>query len=405
MARGNGEGTIYKRKDDRWCGQVTVGTDPKTGKQRRKTIYGDTRKEVAREMTNIKHKVFTGTYIEPAEMPYAEWYDIWIEGRKNKLSFNTYDGYMKLYKNHIKPEIGQIKLKDLDIRTLQNVINEKHESGNLKRPGGLALKTIKLIHSLIKISLDQAVKEELIIKNPANGVELPSKKKSRTSITNKNLNIWTAKEVFKFLSIVNGHKYYPIFCLALNTGLRRGEVFGLRWRNVNLKKQYLEVKEQQLYKNNIGYELIVPKTDSSIRKIPLNDDTVKVLKSHKIRQSEHKLMLGENYNDIGLVFCKEDGNHIYPELVTNHLRKVCDAHDLKRIRFHDLRHTFATLALKAGMPAKVLQAILGHSSITTTLDVYSHVLDEMKEDGVDIIQNVYRNAALKNQKEDEDQIN
>src|SRR5690554_2986634 len=179
MARGDGEGTIYQRKDGRWCGQITIGTDTLTGKPKRKTVYGKKRKDVVRKMTDIKKRLYDGTYFEPSDMRLSDWLNKWIEGRKNKLAYNTYMSYLSIINNHINPEIGKIKLKDLKARAIQELLNYKLEEGRKDGEGGLSARTVKYIYQTLNTALGQAVKEQLIIRNVCNAVEAPKKQEEK----------------------------------------------------------------------------------------------------------------------------------------------------------------------------------------------------------------------------------
>jgi len=386
MARGNGEGTIYQRKDGKWCGQITIGTNPKTGKPKRKTFYGNTRKEVARKMTELKHKLFTGTYIEPSNMPLKEWLNRWIEGRKASLAFNTYDTYKRLIRNHINPEIGDIKLKDLNAREIQDLLNYKYEDGQINREGGLSERTVKYIYTTLHAALDKAVTDKMITFNPCKGIDLP-----RDDSEDEGLHTWTQKEVNRFLYKAKDYSYYILYFLALNTGMRQGELLGLQWEDIDFDNKLLEVR-RQLDRRGKFKKL---KTKSGKRTIPLTDEVIKTLKSHKIKQSENKLALGEAYNDYDLVGCIENGKPIHWRNLYRQFKLIIKKAGVPDIRFHDLRHTFATLFLQAGGNIKTLQQILGHSSITITIDTYSHVTEDMLLDAAEKIQMMYKTAGKK----------
>ncbi|MEJ6952433.1 tyrosine-type recombinase/integrase [Natronospora cellulosivora (SeqCode)] len=385
MARGDGEGTIYKRKNGRWCGQITVGTNPKTGKPKRRTFYGDTRKEVAKQMTEAKHKLMTGTYIEPSNIKLSDWLDKWIEGRKPSIAYSTYSNYKTMIKNHINPDIGNVKLKDLRARQVQDLLNYKLEKGKTNGKGGLSTRTVKYIYQTLHAALEQAIKERLIPANICAAVEIPKKQEE------KRLHTWSIKEVYKFLEVAKEYRYYSIYFLALNTGMRRGELLGLKWKDVFIENKRIEVV-RQLARTNNGLEFKKVKTEAGNRIIPITDDVVKFLKSHRIKQNENKLALGEAYNDKDIVSCSEIGTPISPRSLLREFKKIIKAADLPEIRFHDLRHTFATLFIEAGGPIKTLQQILGHSSITVTIDTYSHVTDEMLIEAERKIETMFRIA-------------
>ncbi len=378
MTRSNGEGSIYKRKDGRWCGQVTVGQDPKTGKLKRKYIYGDTRKEVARKMTELLHKVNRGTYIKPSNMTVKEWLDKWLKGRKPHLAENSWRTYEMMKRCHIVPILGNVKLKDLTTRQIQDLINEKMVNGRIKGEGGLSPRTVIYIYTTLHAALNQAVKEKILPYNVAEPVEVPKQKK-------KEIKPYDKDQVNKLLNTAKNTFYYTPLFLELSTGLRRGELIGLKWRDLNFENQILFIKRQLIRTQEDGLIFKDPKTEDSVREIKLNDKVIAELKSHKIKQNENKLYMGEKYQDHNLLFCQENGKPLNPRNFMKGFKDIIKKAGLPDIRFHDLRHGFATLSLENGVPAKTIQDILGHSTISTTLDTYSHVTEEMQEDAANII--------------------
>jgi integrase len=379
MARGDGEGTIYKRKNGRWCGQVTIGTDPKTGNPIRKTFYGDKRKDVARQMTELKQQLFDGSYIKQSEITVEEWFTQWNKGRKNTVAYSTYRVYGSLIRNHIAKEIGDIKLKDLKTRHLQEILNDRFDKG-------LKSGSIKLLHAIVNRSLKQAVKERIVHSNPAQAVEVPKKQEE------DKLHTWNKKQVNKFLARASDHRYYMVFFLAVNTGMRKGELLGIKWEDIDFNKKRIEVKRQAI-RTDKGTILKKPKTKAGNRIIPVTDNVIKKLKKHKIRQSENKLALGSNYKDKDLVNCNKIGDLINPVTAYTEFKEIIRSIKLPDIRLHDLRHTFSTLFLEAGGNIKTLQQILGHSSISVTMDTYSHVTDEMLDSAAKNIVSMYKIAG------------
>ena len=366
MARGAGEGSIYKRKSDgRWCGQITIGTDPKTGKQKRKYFYGDKRKDVAKQMAEIKQKLFNGEYNEPSDMKLEAWLTTWNEGRKSKLTYKTYKSYKTWIDNHLIPDIGDIKLKDLTTRKIQELLNDKLEGKNK-----LAVISVKNIYVTLNAALKQAVKEGLINKNVAAAAEPPKRQ------TERKLHTWTKKEVKSFLNVAKDHRYYLLFLIALNTGMRQGEILGLKWEDINYKTKRITVN-RQLYRSPEGLKLKRVKSKAGERVIPINDIMIQQLKKQKNKQEKVAEMINQEYNKLSLININSAGNPISPRNTYRNFKKLVKKADVEDIRFHDLRHTFSTLFLQNKGNPKALQRILGHASISTTLDIYSHVTDEM----------------------------
>jgi len=383
MARGDGEGTIYKRKDGRWCGQITVGTNPQTGRPIRKTFYGDKRKDVARKMTKLKQKLFEGSYIKQSEIKLGDWLTRWNEGRKSQLAYNTYRAYKVWIEKHIKPKLGEVKLRELKARQIQDLLNKKLDGESGKDNKGLSVNSVKHIYATIHTALNQAVKEQLINRNVADSVKPPKKQEE------KKLQTWTKEEVKKFLAQAKDHKYYIIYFLAVNTGMRRGELLGLKWEDIDFNKNKIKVK-RQVQRTDKGLIFKKPKSKAGYRIIPITKNIMKELKRQKIRQSEKKLGLGENFNALNLVCSNIVGNPVEPTKIYKYYKEISREAGLPEIRFHDLRHTFASLFLETGGNIKTLQQILGHSSISVTMDTYSHVTDEMLNNAAQNIANMYK---------------
>jgi integrase len=400
--RGNNEGSIFTRKivkDGKgyeiFVGAVTTGYDPITKKQIKKQFTGKTRAEVNKKMTEALSKIQAGTYIKPTALTVEKWMNDWLTGRKPHITENTYFGYENMIKHHIVPTIGKTKLKDLTTRDIQNLLNSKLENGRADgKKGGLSRRSVKYIYDTINTALQQAVNERIIPFNVADAVEIPKQVK-REMIT------MTQDEITIFLDTVknyqlNHHHSSPLFAafyLELSTGIRRGELLGLHWTEVNFEKKQIFIKTQLLRGKN-GLYFQEPKTEKSKRPITLGNTAIEVLKMHQIRQDEIKSMLGkEVYRDNGLVFCTNEGNPIYPRNFVRHFETLLDKAGLNHYRFHDLRHTFSTIQLENGIPPKTLQEILGHSTFKTTMDTYSHVTPAMHQNAADTIDGILAACA------------
>ncbi len=367
--RGKGEGTIYQRSDGTWTAQITTGHDPKTGKLKRRTFYGKTRSEVAQKMAKTVNEVNNGSYVEPSNITLEQWLYDWLKSKVN-IEDETRKIYEKNIELHIAPVLGKMKLKDIRHRDIQAFIREKSLNGRLDGKGGLAPKMVKNIFRTLFSALKQAHKERLTIYNEAEEVELPKVKK-------KEIKTLSVEEVSKFLSFIKEHPNYVAIRLDLFCGLRRGELLGLRWKDIDLKKGIIKINQQIVTSKRIKNL----KTASSKRTITLYGNIIDLLKEHKSKQNEVKLLLGTSYKkELDLVFCHGDGSPLSPKVFYNQYKTLLDRAGLESISLHALRHTAATLMLEAGIPAKTVQEILGHSSISTTLDVYGHVTPKMQND-------------------------
>jgi integrase len=362
--RGNGEGSISKRKDGTWCAVITVGRKP-DGKLKQKFFYGKTRQEVAEKLNKALNELRQGTFVEATAVTVESWLKTWLEEYKRpKVRLTTFESYRIMAESHIIPAVGHIKLKDLRPEHLQHLYNEKLKTG-------LSPRTVRYIHLVIHSALKQAVKNQLVARNVSEATELPADNK-------KEARALTMEEMDRFLNALESDRLKAAFITLLGTGLRRGELLALKWDNVNLKEGTIAVKENLAWIAKKGFVFQPPKTEKSKRVVPLPDDVLAELKKHKARQAEEKLKLGESYQDNGLVFCTEIGTPIIPRNFERKFKLLLKKADLTGIKLHSLRHTYATRLLELGENLKVVQELLGHSRISVTADIYSHVSPELK---------------------------
>ncbi|MBP2657175.1 MAG: Phage integrase [Firmicutes bacterium] len=382
--RGNGEGTISRRKDGRWEGRLTIDFDHQNGKSIRRTFYGKTRKEVQEKMEKVKAQIVTGTYVSDRKITIGEWLDTWlITYSKPNVRIATWESYETMVRVHIKPSIGNIPLQDLRPEHLQKLYNNKLKSGRIKG-GGLSPKTVGYIHTVLHMALKQATREQLVIRNVAELVNKPKQKKHEITPL-------TLDELKGFLNAVVEHRFFVPFLLECHTGLRRGELLGLRWQDIDFKQNTLTVK-QALIRTRQGLLMSEPKTQKSRRTIPLSDEVMATLKSHKAKQSQVKLLAGKAYENADLVFCNELGHPIDPRNFTKQFARILTNANLPVVRFHDMRHSHATMLLMLNEHPKVVQERLGHSTIAMTLDTYSHILPGMQKQATEKISQALSNT-------------
>ncbi len=382
--RGNGEGSISKRPDGTWWARITIGVD-KNGKQKRKAFYGKTRQEVQKKMTAALNEINTNTYIEPSKLTLETWLNNWFnESSLNSIKQSTRVSYETFITKHISPVIGKIKLQNLRPDIIQKFYNDKLENGRLDGKGGLSPKTIKNIHVMLHEALEQALKNGLIARNVTEAVTLPK-------ITKKEMRVLTSDEQSRLLKLCNNENNGIFVILALSTGMRLGEILGLKWEDINFKNKLLTVKRTvnrlKNYNSNIDSKtaLIVnsPKTENSIRIIPLNEKILKCLKSYKTFQNEKYFKLGVHMEEDNFVFPNSLGNTGEPKTYQKIFTNLTKEANIENAHFHCLRHTFATRALEEGIPAKTVSEILGHANVSTTLDLYSHVLLDTKRNAIE----------------------
>lgn len=388
--RGNNEGSITKRRDGLWQAALTIGRDPATGKVKRLFFYGRTRGEAQAKLEEAKLKLRDGTFVTPNKITLGEWLTRWIEFYvKNNVRVSTYNSYRNAANRHIIPALGSRPLQQLTTAELQEFYARKLENGRLDGRGGLSTRMIHLFHQVISGALKQAVRENLVARNVAEAVKLPR-------LRYKEMRPLTLEEARRLLAAAKGHRLYPALLLELATGLRRGELFALRWRDVDLNRGLLHVRRiinrvqtpDREKKTALVFE--EPKTANSRRTVPIPKDVVAELKAHKARQNEEKLRLGAAYEDNDLVFATPLGRPVDPDNAGKRYKTLLKKAGLPGVRFHDLRHTFATLLLEADEHPKVVQELLGHSRIGVTLDLYTHVRPELKQRAAEKINDLLR---------------
>lgn len=399
--RGNNEGSIRERKKGQWEGRVTIGKKP-DGRPNRVSFYGASRQEVANKIADALSKLQTGSFVEPNKTTLGQWLDEWMEVyQKGSISPNFYARKQDLIRIHIKPALGKsllLKLKPADIKKLYNDLQKSgRKPAKLKNgktiplkegtPPGLATGTIKHIHNILNSAIRQAVKEGLVPKNIVSDVSPPKLVKTREA------HPLTKEDAKKYLDKLKEHRMYAAFMVELTTGLRRGELIGLQWKDLDHRTGAIKIRRQvSRIKQDDGSTIMdyaTLKTPAAYRTIHLPAITLSELKAHKARQAQEKLLAGSNYKNEGLIFCtflgeKLDSRHLY-RIHCATLEKA----NLPHTAFHDLRHTVATLLLQAGESIKVVQDLLGHAKADTTMNVYAHVLEEMKQSAADTLDAIF----------------
>ncbi|ROR28517.1 site-specific recombinase XerD [Mobilisporobacter senegalensis] len=381
--RSNGEGTIFKRKDGYWCGSCYISIN---GIPKRKYVYGKTQKIVKEKLQEMQEATKNGEVTESSNMKLQDWMKEWLENYKRLvLKLTTYENYILYFDTHIYgTNLGNTPLNKITTTQLQAFYNDKLKNGRVDGKGGLSNRSVRYLHILISGALEQAYKNDLINKNVSKSVILPSK-------SQKEIHPLTPEEVQKLLNVARDDRLYPIILLETFSGLRKGEILGLHWNDIDFEGKKLYVRHSLCRVQDVksdgerGSKLILmePKTRKSQRSIPLNDIVITVLKKHKKDQSEEKMLNRDIYIDNNIVFAKENGDFINPRDLLRGFQKLLVQAGIEKKRFHDMRHTFASILLNEGESPKVIQELLGHSTITTTMDIYSHVIEETKINSID----------------------
>ena len=380
----NGSGSIRKREVTRngkpytyWEGRVTVDIDPITGKQVQRTITGKTQKEVSQKMREIAVEVDQKTYKAPCKLTLGEWLDIWMEEYLGSVKPRTVESYQCQIKNHIRPQLGSIRLEALSTHVIQHFYNGLAEKG-------LSPKSVKIVHGVLHKALQQAVAISYLRFNPSDACVLPR-------VERKELHPLDDDAIHQFIETVKGHPYEFLFLVTLFTGMRQGEVLGLKWDDVDFEQgtvlvrrqlQKVMVQDKDRAKNGgkkYRYQFTSVK-NSRWRKIAPAPIVMHWLKRQRGKQAEWRLHAGPAWEDTGLVFTNELGGHLMTHTVYHNFKRVVTDMGLPTVRFHDLRHSYAVAAIKSGDDIKTVQGNLGHATASFTLDVYGHVTDQMRRE-------------------------
>ena len=359
--RANGEGSIRKRKDGRWEGRYTAGHNLETGKPIYRNVLGKTQAEVKEKLKTAIQETQSLDFSKTGQYTVGQWMDVWYKNyakiKVRPSSHQTYKGYIE---NHIKPNIGDIPLEKLTTLDLQRLYKTLLANGRVDRleskgqPKGLSPKTVRNIHQILSSALKLAQEQRIILTNPAEGCALPK-------VEHREMKTLPVEQLQSFLREAKDSGVFELYYLELATGLRRGELLGLKWEDIDLEHGDLRVRRQIARINGKVVEAPL-KTKNAYRTLPLAEDTISIL-------NEQKKKVGNS----PWVFPSATGGPISPDSVLHMLHRVLKRAGLPQVRFHDLRHTFATLALQNGVDIKTVSGMLGHFSAGFTLDTYAHV--------------------------------
>ena len=363
--RKNGEGTVRLRKDGRWEGRIVIGYD-ENGLPKTKNVLAKTKGECIEKLKALKNSITPDTPIKlKADMPFGEWLDYWYETyckpNARPATQRTYEGYIRLY---LHPRLGSIPLNKVTTSDIQQMCTWMMTEARLDQKNGdsgLSDSQVINCYSLCDRVLEKAMAEKLIVHNPAKGCKLPPSRP-------KEMKVLSREDMQKVLIQAKEENYYELFLLEFATGLRLGELMALQWDDVDLVTGELRINKQV---NLVGSKLVIsePKTKAAVRTLILPPSVRKVLAEYKTRVNSRWLFPSPKKDDLPII----------PSAVSRRLHTLLEHAGCEQVRFHDLRHTFATNALAHGMDIKTLSTILGHVSSATTLNTYSHVTDEMRQ--------------------------
>jgi integrase len=370
--RGQGEGSIYKRKDGLWVGAVNLGYQ--SGKLKRKVYYGKTREEVQIKLVAALSDVQKGIPIPTERQTLAKFLQSWLtEVVKPSVRPKTLKTYEYIVKLHLEPELGKKVLTKLTPQDVHQFLN-----GKLKT--GLSARTIRHINDTLRCALNVAMKWGLVSRNVATLVGPPR-------IQREEIRSFTPDEARKFLKVIKGERLEALFSVALSLGLRQGEALGLRWQDIDFEARTLRVS-YAIQRIEAKLQMVEPKTERSRRVLPIPETVLSALRTHRSRQLEERLLLGSHWQETGLVFTSTIGTPLDPRNVVRIFHALLEKAELLHFRFHDLRHACASLLLAQGVPARTVMEILGHSQISLTMNTYAHVMPVMKKDAMDLMESI-----------------
>ena len=362
--RGNGEGGISRRKDGLYMARYTIQTA--TG-AKRKAVYGKTRKEAAEKLTKALADRDMGLVFEGENRTLAAFLDRWLDGTvKGSVKATTYESYERLIRCHIKPELGRRKLKTLAPDHVQALYQRKLDSG-------LAPGTVRQIHSVLSRALDQAVRWGTLPRNVCKATTPPKPDAEEIKPLD-------AEQARRLLRTAGGERFEALYVLAVTAGLRIGELLALRWQDVDLEASGATLRVQRTKSTAKSGPIFTTPKNGKGRSITLTRHATEALKAHRVAQNAERLKVGSLWQDYGLIFCTHGGRPLDSHNVARtSFKPLLQRAELPDIRFHDLRHTCATLLLSRGHHPKLVQELLGHSSVALTLDRRSHVMPGMGE--------------------------
>jgi integrase len=362
-------GQIIKRGDKTWVVRIFTGRDA-NGKRRylNKTIKG-TKKDAETYLSKTTTAISTGTFVEPSPLTLNDYLSKWLHtAARLRLAERTFDSYSELITRYVTEDFGTRKLSDLRPLHIQKLYADMQERG-------LSARTVRYLHAVLTSALKQAVRWDMLARNPAEAVDLPKQ-------IRKEMHALSPEEAGRFLMAAAADKWGIVFVFALATGMRPEEYLGLQWKDVDFDKGIVTVRRALVWRaTGGGWYFGEPKTARSRRSIPLPASTMLALKDHRRKQAEERLKAGTDYQQHDLVFATPEGSPPMPRnLKRRHFRPILKTAKLPDdSRLYDLRHSCATLLLAAGENPKVVSERLGHATITLTLDVYSHVLPTMQK--------------------------
>lgn len=379
--RSNSEGSIYQIADGTWRAAITVNVDG-LGRTKRKAVRGKTQREVKEKLRVLQRLKEENALVDPSRMTVGEFMDLWMRDTTLDLKDSTQQKRADIIRLYVTPHLGMKhlqKITPLDIQQWQTtLLSTRRQPSTRKRKAGdpppqpgplLSPTTVAGAMTLLGTAMKHAMQLGLIYRNPVDAVK-------RVKVVRRDFQVWEPSEVHKLIGAVLDDRLYGLVYLALTTGLRRGELCGLRWTDI--QRGVIHIQQNCVLVGNTA-TLTTPKTKASRRRIPLPPDTLDALRLHRERQAQERDAAGDAWEEHGLVFPTSVGTVYHPRNLLRDWYVLLDTAGVRRIRIHDIRHTYASLAIYQGLDPKVLADRMGHSRASISLDIYGHVFEEQRE--------------------------
>lgn len=367
-------GHIVKRGKDSYSIVISMPYDPKTGHypQTWVTVKGGKR-EAEKKLAELQYQIDNGTLAQPGRVSLAAFLERWLNDYATpNLSPRTVEGYRTIIENHLIPSLGHYPLQKLTSAKIAEYYRERQQQGRKDGKGGLSSTTVRQHAMVLHKAFETAIQWGLLSRNPADKVQLPRQ-------TRPEWHPFDDEDIRRLLKACSEHRLYPLFQFAIGTGMRRSEIMGLRWCDIDLDRCAAYVTRSLHQLHNKEYVVRPPKTAAGKRTVKLTPEMVDVLRKNRAQREAQAVMLGTALHEQGLIFANADGSHIRPDYVSSVWRNFARKCGLTGVRFHDARHLHATLLLKKGIHPKLVQSRLGHGSVKVTMDIYSHVMEDMQD--------------------------
>ncbi|ALE78642.1 integrase [Pseudonocardia sp. AL041005-10] len=366
----NGDGSVWKRNDGRWSGAAYVSTS--TGRIERRYVYGKTKKEALSKLVGLQGRHDKGIPAGPTKLTVEQFLTEWLDHIKLPVRPQTWAGYESNVRNHLVPRLGRKKVTALSVRDVRLMVDDL-------KAGGTSARMVQWIHSTLRVALQHAVSEELVTRNVARSVRVAQPPRDTLSEP------LTADEATAFLRAVKTHRLHGLWVTVLVLGLRRSEVCGLHWDDVDLDRGTLKI-QRGLQRTGGRLQELPTKTRRSRRTVPLPAMVVDALREHQERQcAERTAAVRGTWTDTPYVFTSSVGTPLEPRTLTRTFHALLERHGFRRVRLHDLRHTCVSLLLSLGVHPRIVMEIVGHSAIEMTMNVYGHVTLDSQRDALDLL--------------------